>query len=180
MFPVECRIPRRTKDKNALGLDIFSVIYRYHWVRSGIIRHGSMIVQIASVQLWSTITGTRPGVLFPQNTSSPGNLASNKVKVMLSVPLSSFTIRRADRKALMGKKEIWISHEATAILILGNRTKLFMHGDYQLACCLITQIIAFALRDGAFANIDLTPELTWRLRVSSGSPPLLLVEARGS
>jgi hypothetical protein len=63
---------------------------------------------------------------------------------------------------------------ATSILILANRTKFFMHGDYQLAYCPIAQIIAFAFRDGAFANADLTPELIWRLRVPRGSPSLPL------
>ena len=32
-----------------------------------------MIVQFATVQLWSAITGTRPGVLLPQNTYLPDN-----------------------------------------------------------------------------------------------------------
>lgn len=49
------------------------------------------------------------------------------------------------------------------LLTLPARTKFFMHGDYQLAYCLITQIISFAFRDGAFVNTDLTPELIWRL-----------------
>jgi hypothetical protein len=69
---------------------------------------------------------------------------------------------------------IRISHEPTSILILANRTKFFMHGDYQLAYCPITQIIAFAFRDGAFANADLTPELIWRLRVPRGNSSLPL------
>ena len=30
-----------------------------------------MIVQFATVQLWSAITGTRPGVLLPQDTCLP-------------------------------------------------------------------------------------------------------------
>lgn len=32
-----------------------------------------MIIQFATVQLWSAITGTRPGVLLPQDTSLPDN-----------------------------------------------------------------------------------------------------------
>ncbi|KAJ5441850.1 hypothetical protein N7491_004256 [Penicillium cf. griseofulvum] len=30
-FPAECKIPRRTKDKNTLDIDVFYVLYRYHW-----------------------------------------------------------------------------------------------------------------------------------------------------
>lgn len=37
-----------------------------------------MIVQFATVQLWSAITGTRPGVLLPQNSSLPGESSSGK------------------------------------------------------------------------------------------------------
>lgn len=39
-----------------------------------------MIVQFATVQVWSAITGTRPGVLLPQDTSSPGNPVLGKRK----------------------------------------------------------------------------------------------------
>jgi len=51
------------------------------------------------------------------------------------------------------------SYVVDMILILAIRTKFFMHGDYQLAYCPITQIILFALRDRAFVNTELTPEL---------------------
>ncbi|KAJ6142433.1 hypothetical protein N7471_001886 [Penicillium samsonianum] len=30
VFPAERKIPRRTKDKNTLDMDAFSVIYRHH------------------------------------------------------------------------------------------------------------------------------------------------------
>ncbi|KAJ5111844.1 hypothetical protein NUU61_001474 [Penicillium alfredii] len=39
-----------------------------------------MIVQFATVQLWSAITGTRPGVLLPQDTSLPDNSSLGKRK----------------------------------------------------------------------------------------------------
>ncbi|KAI9046301.1 uncharacterized protein KD926_004139 [Aspergillus affinis] len=70
VFPAERRIPRRTKDKSTLDVDVFCVIYQHHWVHSKFFRQ---IVQFATVQLWSAITGTRSGVLLPQNTSLPGN-----------------------------------------------------------------------------------------------------------
>lgn len=77
--PAERKIPRRTKDKNTPDVDAFGVIYRHHWAHSRFFRHGSMIVQFATVQLWSAITGTRPGVLLPQDTS-PGNPVLGKRK----------------------------------------------------------------------------------------------------
>jgi hypothetical protein len=80
VFRAERKIPRGTKDKNTLDVDAFGVIYRHHWVHSRFFRHGSMIVQFATVQLWSAITGTRPGVLLPQDTSSPGNPVLGKRK----------------------------------------------------------------------------------------------------
>ncbi|KAL5338248.1 hypothetical protein BJX70DRAFT_388776 [Aspergillus crustosus] len=46
-----------------------------------------------------------------------------------------------------------------------DRTKFFMHGDYQLAYCPINQIMSLAFRDEAFLNTALTPELIWRLRL---------------
>ncbi|KAJ6021273.1 hypothetical protein N7540_006777 [Penicillium herquei] len=70
-FPAERKIPRRTKDKNTLDVDVFCVLYRHHWVHSRFFSHGSLIVQFATVQLWSAITGTRPGVLVPQGTTLP-------------------------------------------------------------------------------------------------------------
>ncbi|CAG8128817.1 unnamed protein product [Penicillium nalgiovense] len=80
VFPAERKISRRTKDKNTLDVDVFCVIYRHHWVHSRFFRHGSMIVQFATIQLWSAITGTRPGVLLPQSTSLPGDSPLSKRK----------------------------------------------------------------------------------------------------
>lgn len=73
-------------------------------------------------------------------------------------------------KGILGPKSCVIN----LILILAVRTKFFMNGDYQLAYCLITQIISFAFRDGAFVNTELTPELIWRLRVPKRSLSLAL------
>ena len=39
-----------------------------------------MIVQFSTVQLWSAITGTQPGVLLPQKISLPNNLSLGKCK----------------------------------------------------------------------------------------------------
>jgi len=39
-----------------------------------------MIVQFATVQLWSAITGTRPGVLLPQKPSLPNDSSLCKRK----------------------------------------------------------------------------------------------------
>jgi hypothetical protein len=68
------------KKKNTLDVDVFCVLYRHHWVHSRFFRHGSMIIQFATVQLWSSITGTRPGVLLPPKISLPGNLSLGKRK----------------------------------------------------------------------------------------------------
>ncbi|KAJ6045745.1 uncharacterized protein N7446_012609 [Penicillium canescens] len=193
VFPAERKIPRRTKDKNTLDVDAFGVIYRHHWVHSRFFRHGSMIVQFATVQLWSAITGTRPGVLLPQDTLSPGNPVLGKRKrddtfqsdlpkhISLKDLPDSVCYRDIELfylKDLQSKRDV-----LCAIIEFRNLkgrpegadgTKFFMHGDYQLAYCPISQIIAFAFRDGAFANADLTPELIWRLRVPRGSSSLPL------
>ncbi|KAJ5095455.1 hypothetical protein NUU61_004811 [Penicillium alfredii] len=142
-----------------------------------------MIVQFATVQLWSAITGTRPGVLLPQNTYLPDNSSLGKRKrthtfenlpdsvcyrdiklFYLKDPQSkrdSFAILRVGRKAPMGKEatvpQTYISIDLTLMFLF--RTKFFMHGDYQLAYCPIAQIISFAFLDGAFVNTELTPEL---------------------
>ena len=39
-----------------------------------------MIVQFATVQLWSAITGSRPGVMLPQDTSLPDHSSLGKRK----------------------------------------------------------------------------------------------------
>ena len=80
VFPAERKISRRTKKMNTLDVDVFCVTYRHHWVHSRYFRHGSMIIQFATVQLWSSITGTRPGVLLPQKASFAENSSLGKRK----------------------------------------------------------------------------------------------------
>ncbi|KAI9035039.1 uncharacterized protein KD926_004694 [Aspergillus affinis] len=80
VFPAGRRTLRRTKDKHTLDVDVYGVMYWHHWVHSRFFRHGSMIVQFATVQLRSAITGTQPSVLLPQDTSSPGIPALGKRK----------------------------------------------------------------------------------------------------
>lgn len=46
-----------------------------------------------------------------------------------------------------------------------DRTKFFMHGDYQLSYCPILQIVSYAFRDNAFVNTTLSPDIIWRLKV---------------
>ncbi|OJJ79315.1 uncharacterized protein ASPGLDRAFT_137070 [Aspergillus glaucus CBS 516.65] len=193
VFPAERRIPQRMKDKNTLDVDVFCVIYWHHWVHSRFFRHGSMIVQFATVQLWSAITGTRPGVLLPQNTSLPDNLSLGKHKrdhtfqsdlpkyISLKDLPDSVCYRDIELfylKDPQSKRDV-----LCAIIEFRNLkgrpegadgTKFFMHGDYQLAYCPIAQIISLAFRDGAFVNTELTPELIWRLRVPKHSSSLPL------
>ncbi|KAJ5778330.1 hypothetical protein N7520_001576 [Penicillium odoratum] len=192
-FPAERKIPRRTKNKNTLDVDVFCAIYRHHWVHSRFFRHGNMIVQFATVQLWSAITGTRPGVLLPQNTSLPGNpslgkrkrahaFESDLPKYISSKDLPDSVCYRDIElfylKDPQSKRDV-----LCAIIEFRNLkgrpegadgTKFFMHGDYQLAYCPIAQIVSFAFRDGAFVNTELTPELIWRLRVPKHTSSLPL------
>lgn len=79
-FPAEREIIRRIKEKNTLDIDIFCVLYRHHWVYSRFFRYRSIIVQLAIVQLWSAITGTRLGVILPQDTSLPNHSSLGKRK----------------------------------------------------------------------------------------------------
>jgi hypothetical protein len=64
------------KKKDTLDVDVFCILYRHHWIHSRFFRHGSMIIQFATVQLWSAITGTRPGVLLPQKAFQTGQESS--------------------------------------------------------------------------------------------------------
>ena len=68
------------KDKNTLDVDVFCVLYWHHWVHLMFFCHGSMIIQFTTVQLWSAITGTHPGVLLPQDTSLPNHSSLGKCK----------------------------------------------------------------------------------------------------
>ncbi|KAJ6174301.1 hypothetical protein N7485_005601, partial [Penicillium canescens] len=119
----------------------------------------------------SAIIGTRPSVLLPQDTSSPSNLSDLPKHISLKDLPDSVYYRDIELfclKDLQSKRDVLY-----AIIEFRNlkgrpegadRTKFFIHGDYQLAYCPIAQIIAFAFRDRAFANDDLTLEIIWRLR----------------
>ncbi|KAN0072444.1 Protein of unknown function (DUF3435) domain containing protein [Elaphomyces granulatus] len=126
-----------------------------------------MIIQLATINLWSSITGTRLGVLLPQKAATP---ASN----------SSLGKRKRDL-AFQSDLPKYISFKKQKCDVLcaiiefrnlkgrSDGTKFFipacsMHGDYQGAYCPITQIFSLAFRDEAFLNTTLTPELIWRLR----------------
>ena len=166
-----------------------------------------MIIQFVTIQLWSSITGTWPGVLLPQKASLADKSSLGKCKrdqtFQSDLPkhvslddlpdticyrdIELFYLKDPDSKRdvlcaiielhnLKGRPEgadgqghllymfpgTPVCSDADDILI---RTKFFMHGDYQLAFCLINQIISYAFRDRAFFNTALTPELIWRLQV---------------
>ncbi|GKZ75057.1 hypothetical protein AnigIFM50267_002296 [Aspergillus niger] len=192
VLPAERKVPRRTKIKNTLDVAVFSVLYRHHWVYSKHFRHGSMIIQFATIQLWSAITGTRPGVLLPQNVSLADKTLSKRKRdqtfqsdlpkyVSVDNLPASVCYRDIELFYLKGpdsKRDV-----LCAIIEFRNLkgrpegadgTKFFTHGDYQLASCPINQIISLSFRDEAFLNTTLTPELIWRLRVPKRSPSLPL------
>ena len=64
-FPAERTVSRRTKRKETLTVEEYGLFQRYLWVNSFYFRCGNMLVQQSMVMLWSSITGTRPGVLLP-------------------------------------------------------------------------------------------------------------------
>ncbi|OJJ62706.1 hypothetical protein ASPSYDRAFT_65810 [Aspergillus sydowii CBS 593.65] len=192
VLPAERKISRRTKNKNTLDVDVFCVTYRHHWVYSKHFRHGSMIIQFATIQLWSAITGTRPGVLLPQKASLAGMpLGKRKGDKPFQSDLPKY-VSTDDLPASVCYRDIELFYlkdpdskrdVLCAIIEFRNLkgrpegadgTKFFMHGDYQLAYCPINQIVSLAFRDGAFLNTALTPELIWRLRVPKRSQSLPL------
>jgi hypothetical protein len=143
-----------------------------------------MIIQFAVVQLWSAITGTRPGVLLPQKASQTGHkssLGKRKCEQTFQSDLPKHvsaddlpdSVCYRDIELFILKDPDSKRDVLCAIIEFRNLkgrpegadgTKFFMHGDYQMAYCPINQIISLAFRDGAFVN-PLTPELIWRLRV---------------
>ena len=64
-FPAERGVSRSVKRKETLTLEEYGLFQRYLWVYSFYFRCGNMLVQQSVVMLWSSITGTRPGVLLP-------------------------------------------------------------------------------------------------------------------
>ncbi|EED15808.1 conserved hypothetical protein [Talaromyces stipitatus ATCC 10500] len=192
-FPAEHSISRRMKEKSTLSVDVFCILYRHHWIHSKFFRHGSMLIQFATIQLWSSITGTRPGVLLPQKAYLPNNTSLGKRKQGLDfqsdIPQyvsakdlpDSVCYRDIDLfylKDSNGNRDV-----LCAIIEFRNLkgrpegadgTRFFMHCDYQLAYCPILQIITYAFRDKAFANTMLTPEIIWRLQVPDNAASLPL------
>lgn len=67
------------KDKNT-RCRCLCVICQHHWVHSRFFGHESMIIQFATVQLWSAITGTQPDIMLPQKISLPNNSSLGKRK----------------------------------------------------------------------------------------------------
>ncbi|KAL2861060.1 uncharacterized protein BJX67DRAFT_391634 [Aspergillus lucknowensis] len=168
VLPAERKISRRTKNKNTLDVDVF-----YHF------RYGSMIIQFATIQLWSAITGTRPGMLLPQNASlADSDLPKHVLVDDLPASVCYRDIKLFILKDPDNKRDVLC--EIIEFCNLKGRpegadgTKFFMHGDYQLAYCPINQIISLAFRDGAFLNAALTLELIWQLQVPKRSPSLPL------
>ncbi|KAK2801732.1 hypothetical protein FQN50_007647 [Emmonsiellopsis sp. PD_5] len=177
VFPAERKLSRQTKKKNTLDVDVFCVTYRHHWVHSRFFRHGSMIIQFATVQLWSAITGTRPGVLLPQKASlgkrKQDQTFQSDLPKHVSVDDLPASVCYRDIELFYLKDPDSKRNVLCAIIEFRNLkgrpegadgTKFFMHGNYQLAYCPINQIVSLAFRDGAFLNA-LTPELIWQLGV---------------
>ncbi|EHA20894.1 hypothetical protein ASPNIDRAFT_119967, partial [Aspergillus niger ATCC 1015] len=148
VIPAECKVPRRMKAKNTLDVGVFCITYRHHW-------------------LWSVITGTRPGVLLSQDASSATRASLGKRKRDPSVEsdlpnhVSLYHLKDPD-----SRRDV-----LCAVIEFDNPkgrpegadgTKFFMHGNYQLAYCPITQIISYAF------------QLIWRLRISKRSQSLRL------
>ncbi|KAH8696487.1 hypothetical protein BGW36DRAFT_360320 [Talaromyces proteolyticus] len=183
-FPAERKISRRMKKKNTLDVGVFCILYRHHWVHSRFFRHGSMVLQFATIQLWSSITGTRPDVVLLQKAFLPNNISLGKRKRGLTfqsdIPqymsandlLGSVCYRDIE---LFYLKDPDSNRDVLCAIIefrnLKGRpegadgTKFFMHGDYQLSYCPILQIVSYAFRDNTFVNTALSPETIWRLKV---------------
>jgi hypothetical protein len=70
VFPAERKIFRHAKEKETLSVEEFSIMQRHYWIYSFYFRHGNLHVQQSVIMLWSSITGTRPGVLLPKVDSS--------------------------------------------------------------------------------------------------------------
>ena len=72
LFPAERNISRRAKRKETLTVEEYGLMQRYHWIYSVFFPCGNMIVQQSVVMLWSSITGTRPGVILSHSEALPG------------------------------------------------------------------------------------------------------------
>ncbi|OAX78726.1 hypothetical protein ACJ72_06964 [Emergomyces africanus] len=147
----------------------------------------SLMMSTGAVFLWSVITGTRPGVLLlPQDTSLPNHSSLGKHKRALTFKsdlpkyISSKDLPDSvcyhDIK-LFYLKDPQSKHDVLCASIefhnlkgrpeSADGIKFFMHSDYQLAYCLIAQIISFTFRDSAFVNTELTSELIYDCEFSN-------------
>ncbi|KAF1816829.1 hypothetical protein P152DRAFT_463208 [Eremomyces bilateralis CBS 781.70] len=63
LFPAECPVPH-TRPKETLDIEEQVLHQRFLWRNSSCFRFGNYIVQQSTLQLWSSITGTRPGVIL--------------------------------------------------------------------------------------------------------------------
>ncbi|KAJ5289237.1 hypothetical protein N7478_002267 [Penicillium angulare] len=142
-----------------------------------------MIVQFATVQLWSAITGTRPGVLLSRNISLPGESSSmgkrkrahtfqSDLPKYISLKDLPESVCYRDIE-LFYLKDCQSKRDVLCAIIEFQPNSLCMVINH-LVYCPIAQIILFAFRDGVFVNTDLTPELIWRLRVPKHQSSLLL------
>ncbi|KAN0077373.1 Protein of unknown function (DUF3435) domain containing protein [Elaphomyces granulatus] len=189
-LPCGNKVSRHAKKKSTLDVDDFSVLLHHHWVYSSFFRHGSMVIQQCdqALDLWSAITGTRPGVRGVATNPGPSNTNTAKggtrkrkqdesFKSDLPQPISfddlPHTVCYRDVE-LFYLKNTGGRDILCAIIEFRNLkgrpegadgTKFFMHGDYQLVYCPITYIVSLAFRDEAFENDALTPESIWRLKV---------------
>lgn len=53
-----------------MTLEDYDMFKQYHWKSSFYFRDGNMFVQHDVVMQWSSISGSRPGVRLPEDTSS--------------------------------------------------------------------------------------------------------------
>ncbi|OJJ83717.1 uncharacterized protein ASPGLDRAFT_1491754 [Aspergillus glaucus CBS 516.65] len=164
VFPAERQIARRTKKKNTLDVDVFCVTYRHHWIHSRYFRHGSMIIQFkASLADKSSLGKCKRDQTFQSDLPKHVSL-DDLPDTICYCDIELFYLKDPDSKrdVLCAIIEF---HNLRGRPEGADGTKFFMHGDYQLAFCLINQIISYAFRDRAFFNTALTPELIWRLQL---------------
>ncbi|KAJ0415015.1 hypothetical protein BJY00DRAFT_327273 [Aspergillus carlsbadensis] len=165
VLPAERKISRRTKNKNTLDVDVF-----YHF------RHGSMIIQFATIQLWSAITGTRPGVLLPQNASlADTSLGKRKRdKTFQSDLPKHVSVDDLPASVCYRDIELFILKDPDSKRDVLYAIIEFRNLKGRLEGADGTKFFMHAFRDDAFLNNALTPELIWRLRVPKRLPSLPL------
>ncbi|OCK91535.1 uncharacterized protein K441DRAFT_707124 [Cenococcum geophilum 1.58] len=133
-----------------------------------------MLAQQSTVMPWSSITGTRPGVLLPQLLAAQSTSSAKSVDGTLSQgqdPPTTSTTRGWKRNEAFKsdllkyafihdtpKTVLWGRDMLCAIINFINLkgraegtdgTRFFMHRNYQLTFCPILHIITMAFRDNA-------------------------------